>query len=552
MLTPISTENNNLTKVEHPTTEVKESKFINTSLNDAVNNTPIENRTITTDEINSSHKDVNSTAFNSVTARVKPKKMEVINEKLKLITADDISQLLDICSDPNLIQNNKKDFFLHEDFPYVALKALQQQDISASEFSTLATLHAVVLELMQENGNSEFPVVFHNLFNKDGSNNDNSWDKIKHSLINADPNGSFIHTQISNITYSMKHTMSNKRPIEAGFWIYKSDIKIRNNSNNISHRINELGASIFFYLEQDFTMLPSISMRQEFLNALFKSDACHINPVIGTTKVTDLHDGALIRSRDFAIPFPNLPLPKTADGMEAPRIVDFQNHDGYHALKISQLNSYDIKNYIGFANALKALAIALSAKRDAIKELALEKISLFEKFKDNLESLSDTNKEKAMIKLQRELYKIKKLIDFLNKNIKAINRFKFSLYDLDMPYSYTDAISSIESLDITFRPLINISRFLTEKYVVGENIDVTNFYAMITGNKLTAYHKDFYSENIDVSKSKEFLIKNAEDYKKHLQKLWLTITDIEIKQEIEREFKKLDLTIQFLQPEKKI
>jgi hypothetical protein len=551
MLTPISTENNNLTKVEHPTTEVKESKFINTSLNDAVNNTPIENRTITTDEINSSHKDVNSTAFNSVTARVKPKEMEVINEKLKLITADDISQLLDICSDPNLIQNNKKDFFLHEDFPYVALKALQQQDISASEFSTLATLHAVVLELMQENGNSEFPVVFHNLFNKDGSNNDNSWNKIKYSLINADPDGSFIHTQISNITYSMKHTMSNKRPIEAGFWIYKSDIKIRNNSNNISHRINELGASIFFYLEQDFTMLPSISMRQEFLNALFKSDACHINPVIGTTKVKDLHDGALIRSRDFAIPFPNLPLPKTADEMEAPRIVDFQNHDGYHALKISQLDSYDIKNYLGFANALKALAIALSAKRDAIKELALEKISLFEKFKDNLESLSDTNKEKAMIKLQRELYKIKKLIDFLNKNIKAINRFKFSLYDLEMPYSYTDEISSIEFLDITFRPLINISRFLTEKYVVGENIDVTNFYAMITGNKLTAYHKDFYSENIDVSKSKEFLIKNAEDYKKYLQKLWLTITDIERKQDIERECKKLDLTIQFLQPEKK-
>ena len=86
-------------------------------------------------------------------------------------------------------------------------------------------------------------------------------------------------------------------------------------------------------------MMPGISTRQALLDAAFKEEAHRVNPVIGTSRVADIRNGGSGRYRDFALPFPGIPLPKKADDTDAPFIVDFQIHDYSHLLRTCTWNT---------------------------------------------------------------------------------------------------------------------------------------------------------------------------------------------------------------------
>jgi hypothetical protein len=491
---------------------VHATKPVTVSQNYTASNTLIDNRAVKIEETHTGKKPKNFSEFDKITVRITSTQRKEINKKLALVTQDDLHQLQDICGNINVIQNKKKDFFLRDDFPYIALEALQQNNISSFEFATLTSLHAVVLELMQAKdyvNNNELPVVFHGLFNADKSYNEDAWNIMIKSIDRANYTiGSVIRVNTDKTIFAMKQAMQTKSPIEAGFWTFKSGPDAEHNIiGSISYRLCEIGANIFFTLEDNLNMLPSMSMRQEFLNGAFTDIACNMNPVIGATRVIDLRNEAVKRSRDFGIPLSTLlPLPKKADGLIASGVVDFQNHDFYHAQRLSVESDKDIEFYIKLGDKIKEVSEFLARTRDEFKHSVQKNLPVYQETHDEIQTLDTETKNKKTIELEQEFYRITRLISVLNKNIKALNRFKFIIYDLELINSSKD----IKSLNTIGLHLINITEQFNNPFIFKDN-NLLNpdfsigFFLKIAGNQINNLIKEYFPDSTIVSNAKKNL-----------------------------------------------
>jgi hypothetical protein len=451
------------------------------------NKTPINNRTIKVDPVNT------SSGFDKVTARIKAKQMAEINKRLASVTQNELADLQYIYHNPQALGHEKKDFFLNHNFPYIALKSLQQNCISSSEFATLASLHAQILEIMQEktttnDNTNQFPAIFKSLFNADISVNDSAWNDIKTFITLFSKPISIIDIDIDKVISKMQQTMLAKSPIEAGFWIFHGGYKTYGRDmNNISFRFSLIGVNLFLHLNRRLSIIPSISIRQEFLNAIFAEMSCNINPVIGVSKVIDLRNDALLRSRDFAIPFPLHPLPKQADGFKAQRIIDFQHHDGYHALGISMLEWDHLKFYINIGDLLAKLQQDFLIIKQELKTIIQKKISLYREFNKQIQTLDAKTKNKAISQLHNKLYKTKQIISAVDNTRKAIGRFKFLMYDLDMPYARKQQSQYIKMYgEISFH-MLNIIAKVNSNYIFNNDKFLTNFFFKITAKKIISF-----------------------------------------------------------------
>jgi hypothetical protein len=482
----ISTSNDSnttdaLKKIQSSTTVLDSHK------KDNFDKTPINHRTIKVDTVNT------SSGFDKVTARIKAKQMAEINKKLASVTQNELADLQCVCHNPQILNYEKKDFFLNDNFPYVALKSLQHNCISSSEFATLASLHAQILEVMQEktttdDNKDQFPAVFKSLFNTDTSINNNAWNDIKTLITSFAKPISIINIDVDTVISKMQQTMLTKSPIEAGFWIFHGGYKIYGSDiNNISFRFSLIGVNLFLHLNRRLSIIPSISIRQEFLNAIFAEMSCNINPVIGVSKVIDLRNDALLRSRDFAIPFPLHPLPKQADGFKTQRIVDFQHHDGYHALRISILGWKHLKFYIYIGDLLAKLQQDFLIIKQELKTIIQKKISLYREFNKQIQTLDTKTKNKAISQLHNKLYKTKQIISALDNTRKAIGRFKFLMYDLDMPYARKQQSQYIKIYgEISFH-MLNIIAKVNSNYIFNNDKFLTNFFFKITAKKIISF-----------------------------------------------------------------
>ena len=151
------------------------------------------------------------------------------------------------------------------------------------------------------------------------------------------------------IINKMQAELKTASPIEAGFWHY--DMAEPSEEKTIGDYVRDLGSwALFGYADQEMT--SSITMIQSFIN-IFGAEAHRINPVIGVSMVTDLRLGGIHCYRDFAIPFPGIPLPKIADCCPAPTITTFQNHDKYHLERVSGLENSNKDVYIDIGDALQ-------------------------------------------------------------------------------------------------------------------------------------------------------------------------------------------------------
>ncbi len=93
---------------------------------------------------------------------------------------------------------------------------------------------------------------------------------------------------------------------------------------NVLHQFSSSGAL--------YRMIPSLGMMQALLEAHEKKTTIQITPVIGLSEREDIRANGLKSTREMALPFPGVKLPKKADLMSAPFAIDFIYHDFYHSV----------------------------------------------------------------------------------------------------------------------------------------------------------------------------------------------------------------------------
>ena len=294
--------------------------------------------------------DLYSCNFNELVRRVKFSHQKEILNKIVEITPEQREKVAQICLNPTLIIDQSMDFFRSEDFPCILLSAFREKAINRYQFSTLLTLHHAYCEFTMEPAES-FAFTHMPLFNEDGTPFKPAWDMIKASLSFPDlENQSFFEAPIpyDGIMEKMQNLIRNASPIEASIWCYPVEDGGYDDGVDM---INAANTSILTKTDNQ-RILPSITLRQAFVSAAFNDNGKIINPVLGISSPDDLRQGAVKGMRDFALPFPGMPLPKTADGVDAPTIADFQHHDYYHLMRISTVSQEDIQEYIAIGDAL--------------------------------------------------------------------------------------------------------------------------------------------------------------------------------------------------------
>ncbi len=113
----------------------------------------------------------------------------------------------------------------------------------------------------------------------------------------------------------------------------------------------------FSHLDASYRMIASFSMMQRLLEAQRNKTTITITPVIGLSSVEDIRKNGLERTREMALPFPGIELPKTADLLSAPLDIDFVFHDFYHSMVVNAIPDEWRKKFIEVADTVKTLEL---------------------------------------------------------------------------------------------------------------------------------------------------------------------------------------------------
>lgn len=133
---------------------------------------------------------------------------------------------------------------------------------------------------------------------------------------------------------------------------------ISDNTRTITEEVRDsIGVNVFNTFtvnEETYRMVPSLGMMQQFL-LVHSGDlqAVKIAPTIGLSSRQDIENNGMNGTREMALPFPGITLPKESDLVLAPYDVDFWAHDFYHAIIASQIPSKARKAFIDVSKAIQ-------------------------------------------------------------------------------------------------------------------------------------------------------------------------------------------------------
>lgn len=364
-------------------------------------------------------------AFNEVVRRIKPTQQSTILDKLQDVSEEQVQKLVECCDHPSLLTGNYLDFLVSNEFPYVALRAFRDERISLNEFSTLVSLQGIYMESGQKN--NSFKLTYQKLFDESGTPIEKGWEKIEDTLLHCRQRFLF---DVKGTIATMQEYLKTARLLEAGFWYYDIvDVSIEDTiADAIRYDIGLFALSRIGMKE----MIPSLTLRQTYLDSIYGKEAHRISPVIGISSVADVRIGGEARRRDFAVPFPDHPLPHKADGYPSETISDFQHHDFYHAVKCSQLANKYIDLYLEVGDALDKQKQKYTEVIDGLKALRMKRFQSFEKYlKEHKETISQEREQQAKDVFCRDGLRVERLINYLKFARKGTGEMKFRLYDMD-------------------------------------------------------------------------------------------------------------------------
>ena len=474
--------------------------------------------------------------FNEVVRRIKkPQQQHHIAEMVRVVTDDEVGKVVLCCEEPSLLLGNEHRFLLSANFPYTLLRSFRDEKITVNEFSTLISLHGIYQENMV--ANPSFKMTGQRLFDQQGQPDEDAWLPIIQTLqasnegrtpfmLLPDQGRTPFQFDIVNIIRNMQATLKAVRPVEAMFWHY--DIPA-SSQTTIADLIRDVSTWVLSRFD-DQEMLPSLTIRQSLLDAAFKEEAHRINPVIGSSSVSDIRKGGVNRYRDFALPFPGLPLPKIADYLPAPTIADFQHHDFYHLLRVALLANVDADLFIAIGDALQKQQDQYHHAITSLTKLCHQKLASYEAFSDCVEHLSALSREKIKNRIERDFYKISKLLSYLKRARKAVGQLKFYLYDLEVSvssYRQDEIFGKDKKFDFYFTSILEkLNRHSRAKGRVlldGKLSDLVGrvVLPMITGKQedsLTLYLKHIAQIKFESNLIGAFGAKNSDPYWQMLQR----------------------------------
>ena len=373
--------------------------------------------------------DHHAQCFNEVVRRISTDEQRKIMNILSAMTDDHIETIVQCCDDPSLMTRNNYELLKSFDFPYQLLRAFRDEKITVNEFATMISLHGIYQENVQLKAG--FELQFKRLFDHNGQPIEASWELIAHTLRESNEKGFIFRFDVDHIIKTMQEKLATVRPVEAIFWHYPI---AKSSVSTVADIIRGMGVwALSRFADQE--MVSGISTRQALLDAAFEKEAHRINPVIGTSSVADIRKGGSERHRDFALPFPDIPLPKKADGIPAPFIIDFLIHDYYHLLRVSLLDNEDVDLYLAIGDKLKRQRDRYHHGIGELKLICKKKLTAYAEFNKRIDKLSVEQRQKAMARLGRDFYKVSRLITYLKKARKATGQYKARLYDMEIPGS---------------------------------------------------------------------------------------------------------------------
>ncbi len=474
--------------------------------------------------------------FNEMVRRIeKPQQQQHIVEMLRVVTDVEVEKVVLCCEEPSLLLGNEHRFLLSANFPYALLRSFRDEKITVNEFSTLISLHGIYQENMA--ANPLFKMSGQRLFDQQGMPDEDAWLPIMQTLqasneglspfeLLPDEGRTPFRFDVVNIIQNMQARLKAVRPVEAMFWHY--DIPA-SSQTTVADLIRDVSTWVLSRFD-DQEMVPSLTMRQSLLDAAFKEEAHRINPVIGSSSVSDIRKGGVNRYRDFALPFPGLPLPKIADYLPAPTIVDFQHHDFYHLLRVALLANVDADLFIAIGDALQKQQDQYHHAITSLTRLCQQKLASYEAFSDRVEHLSALSREKIKNRIECDFYKISKLLSYLKRARKAVGQLKFYLYDLEVcvsSYRQDEIFGKDKKFDFYYTSILESlnrnPRGNGRVLLDGKHADLAGRVVLpvITGKQedsLTLYLKHIARINAESNLIGIFGAKNNDPYWQRLQR----------------------------------
>ena len=363
--------------------------------------------------------------FNELVRRIKQTQQSQILEMLQGINKEQIGIIIECCKNPTYLAGKHLSFLSSEDFPYVALQAFREEAISLNEFSTLVTVHGVYQENITSN--PSFEIHYQRLFDEYGQPLKESWKKIEATIARTDSLRGAFQYDVADCVGHMQECLKSSSPLEAGFWYYTAAMPKQ--YNTIAEAVRKKGRCRVFSPDEQGEMIPSLTMRQTFVDAAYGDEAHRVNPTIGNSTPLDIRKGGLERYRDFQLPFPGHLLPKIADSFRSPDITGFNLHDYYHALRSSALPNKYVDLYIAMGDEMGRLQKRYDNTIHSLKLLCREKLQLI---KLRMADMSQEERQAEIRKVEKEIAPIHKLILSLRSDRKGVGSFKSMLYDLEM------------------------------------------------------------------------------------------------------------------------
>ncbi|WP_257265879.1 hypothetical protein [Endozoicomonas sp. ONNA2] len=372
--------------------------------------------------------DDHAQVFNEVVRRITIDQQSLIMEKANAITTDQLDHIVQCCHKPEQIITEHQSFLQSDDFAYAALRAYREKKISRNEFATLVTLQGVYLQGLQQRDSFE---IHHNkLFDDNGEANEYVWQTIARSLYRSE--GFFTSSFDPGATIEkMKLLLKNAPSIEAGFWHCKFADPIDKRQHSMRETLVNLDFLVLFAaFGCGWTICPSSTLRQAFLDSLCQEEAHQINPVIGISTPEDIRTGSLKGYRDMAIPFPGHPLPTTADDIPARLILEFMAHDLYHAVRASLLKNIDIQLIVAVADVVRKIKTSFHDEYIRVKQDFQQQKKSFE---NSISRYSQKQQQDMITKWQQheDVASIKNTLQYLEHTKKALGQLAFNLDDLD-------------------------------------------------------------------------------------------------------------------------
>ncbi|WP_257263975.1 hypothetical protein [Endozoicomonas sp. ONNA2] len=373
--------------------------------------------------------------FKEVVRRIKTDQQSLIMDKVNDITPQQLEQIAQCCRNPEEITTKHRCFLQSDTFAYAALRAFREKKISRNEFATLVTLQGVYLEGEHI---KPFEIVHHKLFDDKGNVNGVHRDIIFDSLVRS--KGFFLPSSfdvdsfdVDSILSNMLRLLENASPVEAGFWSCKYPTVSGEDKGQITIK-KALSSRHFNVLFIDcewsgWMICPSITLRQAFIDSFCQNEAHIINPVIGISSPEDIRTGSLKRYRDMAIPFPGHPLPKIADYLSARLILEFMQHDFYHAVRASMLKNADIDLIIAIAGVVRKIQMAFGNEYARVKGLKQRKQS----FEGSIFDYPRAQQDQTLKNDQKHknVVSMKNTLEYLKRTRKALGQLAFNLEDLE-------------------------------------------------------------------------------------------------------------------------